>query len=189
MVTHLKNAIRKKIIAKRNLLSKDDLANFSAAIAKRLFKHPEFRKATVVAFYMTKGSEVVTQKMIENAIAEGKEVVIPVTNHKITFYKFKSFDDLVKGKFSVLEPKSREKPSKEPEVIIVPGVTFGLCMHRLGYGKGYYDSYLADSSAYRIGICFDFQVVEKLPVHENDQKMDCIITEKRLISQSKNSQD
>jgi 5-formyltetrahydrofolate cyclo-ligase len=61
-------------------------------------------------------------------------------------------------------------------------VSFGLCMHRLGYGKGYYDRYLAQSPAYRIGICFDFQIVERLPVHDDDERMDEIVTEKRVIS-------
>ena len=55
-------------------------------------------------------------------------------------------------------------------------------MHRLGYGKGYYDDFLSSSHAHRIGICFDFQVVDKLPSHGNDQRMDEIITEKRVIT-------
>lgn len=182
MVTHLKNAIRKEILAKRDALSKEQIAKLSSQIADRLSAHQKFESAKVVAFYLAKGSEVDTKKMIEYAIKEGKEVLVPVTSHKISLYKFKSFNDLVKGKYGIMEPKSRELPSKEhPDVIIIPGTVFGLCMHRLGYGKGYYDSHLADSKAYRIGICFDFQMVEKLPTHENDQQMDCIISEKRSI--------
>lgn len=181
VVTHLKNAIRKPILTKRNALTPNEIQLLSNKIINRLFSHPKIKNARVIAFYLAKDGEVDTRKMIELSITKGKEVLVPVTNHKITFYRFESFDDLVKGNFGVLEPKSRLKPSKKPDVIVVPGVAFGLCMHRLGYGKGYYDSYLADSSAYRIGICFDFQLVEKLPTHKNDQKMDCIITEKRVI--------
>ncbi|MFZ5501514.1 MAG: 5-formyltetrahydrofolate cyclo-ligase, partial [Candidatus Micrarchaeota archaeon] len=106
-----------------------------------------------------------------------------------------SFEDLKEGKFGILEPKTRNahaksKPPKpktqntepsEPDIILVPGVAFGLCMHRLGYGKGYYDKHLAKSRAYRIGICFDFQVMESLPKHEDDQRMDEILTDKRAI--------
>ncbi|MEW6722772.1 MAG: 5-formyltetrahydrofolate cyclo-ligase, partial [Candidatus Micrarchaeota archaeon] len=62
------------------------------------------------------------------------------------------------------------------------GVAFGLCMHRLGYGKGYYDRFLSRSFAYRIGVCFDFQVEERLPRHDDDERMDEIITEKRIIT-------
>ncbi len=100
----------------------------------------------------------------------------------MTFHTFESMDGLVKGKFGIHEPKARSPEPAVPDLIIVPGVAFGLCMHRLGYGKGYYDGYLAHSFAYRIGVCFDFQIVEKLPRHENDQRMDEIITEKRVIT-------
>lgn len=187
VVTHLKNAIRKQILAKRDVLTKRQIIKLSDAVSKRLFGNPKFKNAKVVAFYLTKGSEVSTKKMILQAIKQGKEILVPVTRQTIKFYKFKSFSDLANGKFSIPEPESREKPSREPDVIIVPGVAFGFCMHRLGYGKGYYDSYLASSSAYRIGICFDFQLVEKLPTHKNDQKMDRIITEKRTIICTKKS--
>ena len=181
MVKQLKNAIRKQILATRDALSKEEIVQLSNQIAERLFSQPEFQKAKVVALYLTKGSEVDTTEMIEQAIKEGKEVLVPIVNHELSFFKFLSFADLVKGKFSIMEPKSRTEPSKEPDLVIVPGIGFGLCMHRLGYGKGYYDSFLATSSAYRIGIAFDFQVVEKLPTHNSDQKMNCIITDKRTI--------
>ncbi|VVC03888.1 5-formyltetrahydrofolate cyclo-ligase family protein [Candidatus Bilamarchaeum dharawalense] len=182
MVTHLKNEIRKQILAKRNALSKDEIEKLSDKILERLLSHPKFPEAKIVAFYMTKGSEVDTKKMIERAIKEGKQVLVPVTGQKIAFYKFQSFDDLVQGKFGIMEPKSKDTPFEQcPDIIIVPGVTFGLCMHRLGYGKGYYDRYLSDCKAFRIGICFDFQIIDKLPVHENDQRMNCIITDKRTI--------
>ena len=96
-----------------------------------------------------------------------------------------SFDSLKSGKYGILEPADRIPPSKEPDVIVVPGVSFGLCMHRLGYGKGYYDRFLSGSPAYRIGVCFDFQVVEKLPSHEDDERMDERIERLALESQFK----
>ena len=186
MVTHLKNAIRKPILEKRDKLTTAEISELSSQIVGRLFEQPEFRKAKVVAFYLAKGSEVNTTKAIERAIREGKEVLVPVTNHKIEFYKFESFESLAKGKFGIMEPKNKTKSICVPNVVVVPGVAFGLCMHRLGYGKGYYDSYIASFGLgshrpFAIGICYDFQLVDSLPKHENDQKMDCIVTEKRTI--------
>jgi len=181
MVQHLKAALRSQMLAKRDALSRGEVETLSGAIAERLFASQRFKEAKIVAFYLPKGNEVDTAKMIEQTIALGKEVLVPVTDHQITFFRFSSFQDLVPGKFNILEPKARNTPSKEADVVVIPGVSFGLCMHRLGYGKGYYDRYLANSPAYRIGICYDFQVVEKLPTHENDERMDEIITEKRII--------
>lgn len=182
MVSRAKAALRKKTLEMRDSLTEEEHAAKSRAIMKTLFSRPRFREAKVVAFYVPKGSEVDARIMIEGALKKGKEVVVPVTDHRITFYKFHSFDDLKKGKYGILEPKTLENPSNPPELVVIPGACFGLCMHRVGYGKGYYDDYLGKSFSYRIGLCFDFQVVEKLPTHENDQRMDEIITEKRIIT-------
>ncbi len=182
MVQHLKAALRKDMLGKRDALSPAELSSFSSMIEESLFSRPRFAEAGTVAFYIPKGNEVDTRGMIRRALAGGKEVLVPVTDHHITLFRFQSFDSLVAGKYGILEPRGRIMPSKEPDVIVVPGVSFGLCMHRLGYGKGYYDRFLSGSPAYRIGLCFDFQVIEKLPSHEDDERMDEILTEKRIIT-------
>jgi 5-formyltetrahydrofolate cyclo-ligase len=182
MVQHLKEALRKKMLSKRDAMPKGSVESMSAAIMERLFIRPRFAEAKTVAFYIPKGNEADTRRMIKHALAAGKEVLVPVTDHDISFCRFTSFEELEPDRFGVPVPRIRSQASREPDVVVVPGVSFGLCMHRLGYGKGYYDRYLAGSPAYRIGICFDFQVVEKLPVHENDERMDEIVTEKRVIS-------
>ncbi|HSB46741.1 MAG TPA: 5-formyltetrahydrofolate cyclo-ligase [Candidatus Bilamarchaeum sp.] len=181
MVRHLKDALRKEMLSRRDLLPAGEVAGKSAAIAKSLFSRPRFLEAKTIGLYLPKGNEVDTRDMISMALRKGKEVVVPVTNEKIEFFHFSSFGDLVPGKYGILEPQRRIKPCNEPDLVVAPGVSFGLCMHRLGYGKGYYDEYLSKSFAYRIGICYDFQVVEKLPSHVNDERMDEIITEKRVI--------
>jgi 5-formyltetrahydrofolate cyclo-ligase len=181
MVKHLKDALRKEMLKKRDSLSQAEMLPANSQIAKKLFSRPRFIEAKTIGFYIPKGNEADTRRMIEMALRSGKEVTIPVTNTKIEFFNFSSFEDLVPGKYGIPEPKERISPHNPPDLVIVPGVSFGLCMHRLGYGKGYYDEYLSRSFAYRIGICFDFQVVEKLPSHENDERMDEIITEKRII--------
>jgi 5-formyltetrahydrofolate cyclo-ligase len=182
MVQHLKEALRKKLLSERDALPKPSVESMSAAIMERLFVRPRFAEARTVAFYVPKGNEVDTTRMIKHALAAGKEVLVPRTLQEIRFCRFTSFEELEPDRFGIPAPKICNESLREPDVVIVPGVSFGLCMHRLGYGKGYYDRYLAGSPAYRIGICFDFQVVEKLPVHEDDERMDEIITEKRLIS-------
>ena len=184
MVKHLKDALRKEMLAKRNLLSQEDVKRMSDAIMVELFSRSSFKEARTIGLYLPKGNEVDTTNMIIKALQIGKEVVVPVTDHKISFYHFSSFDDLKKGKYGIPEPKTKIKPCNEPDLIVVPGIAFGLCMHRLGYGKGYYDRYLLTSTACRIGICYDFQIVEKLPNHSDDQRMDEIVTEKRVIDRA-----
>ncbi len=181
MVAHMKNALRKEMLAQRDSLTNHNVLSLSKLIMDKLFSSPNFQKAKTVAFYLAKGSEVSTSNMIESALLFGKHVVVPVTKDKIEFVHFTSFEDLRRGRFGVPEPSTLKPHSEEPDFIIVPGIAFDLHLHRLGYGKGYYDHYLATSNAYKIGVCYDFQIVPALPKHEADIPMDEVITEKRII--------
>ena len=185
MVAEAKKVLRQNILKIRDSLSPEDALSRSRKIEERLFEDIHFMDAETVAFYLPKGNEVQTKGMIERALNDGKEVLVPVTNHEVRMCRFTSFNDLIPGKFGVPEPKERVPKDHAAEVVLVPGIVFGLCMHRIGYGKGYYDKYFKNSKAYRIGICYDFQVAEKLPRHEHDIPMNLIITDKRLIKPSK----
>ena len=181
MVQQMKKALRGRLIKKRDALTAEQVREMSSAICGRLLVHERFKESRIIGVYLQKGNEADTWPVIEAAIKLGKTVCAPVTDHKITFYPLRPSDELKKGRFGIPEPETRNREPLEPDLILVPGVAFGLCMHRLGYGKGYYDRYLAKSFAYRIGICYDFQVAERLPAHEDDQRMDGIVTEKRTI--------
>jgi 5-formyltetrahydrofolate cyclo-ligase len=183
MVQEKKARIRAHMLNLRDRMSDEERAQKNTSIMKKLLAEEHFQKARTVALYMSKGSEVETREIILKAQEMKKEICLPVVadNNHLELYCFDSFDELKPGKFGILEPVKRKPPSEEPEVVIIPGVSFGLCMHRLGYGKGYYDRLLARLPSYRIGICFDFQLVDNLPKHEDDQRMHKIITEKREI--------
>lgn len=165
------------MLEKRNKLSKEESLSHSRKIMQNLFSTEKFKQAQVVGFYLSKGSEVPTLEMIHEAIKLGKKVAVPVTNENIEFCEFS--DDLIEGKYGIPEP--REKVPLEPGLVIVPGIAFGRCMHRVGYGKGYYDKYLKKTKVYRIGICYEFQIFNQLPTHEDDVPMNEIITEQRII--------
>ncbi|MBD3210075.1 5-formyltetrahydrofolate cyclo-ligase [Candidatus Micrarchaeota archaeon] len=181
MVSQAKAELRRRVLSERESLTTEQRQRLSREIWKRLSSRPRFKEAKIVAFYLHKGSEADTDKMIEETLKLGKEVLVPATNQRIEFFKFTSFHDLEKGKYGIPEPSKKIPPPGPPRVVIIPGIAFGLCMHRIGYGKGYYDDYLSTSSAYRIGICYDFQLVEKLPTHKKDQRMDEIVTDQRII--------
>ena len=177
-----KSSLRSQILSKRNSLSLEDIAHHSEKISKRILKHPKFLDSKSIFLYFSIGSEVSTTFIIEESLKLGKNVFLPVLDNSenLSFHKFESFSKMKKGKFGILEPTSKVS-LVDPDLVVVPGLAFDLHLHRLGYGKGYYDRFLKSTSSYKIGICFDFQIVEKIPNESHDQKMDEVISEKRIL--------
>ena len=96
--------------------------------------------------------------------------------------KLENFDDLEMGFYDILSlPESKLKivNPEELDLIVVPGLVFGKNLYRIGYGGGYYDKYLSNPNltAIKIGICYEFQVVEKVDFDIYDMPVDKIITE------------
>lgn len=86
---------------------------------------------------------------------------------------------IFKTKKLFVAPKSI--PQANPTVLLVPGLAFSLKGERLGRGKGFYDRYLESFSGVTVGVCFDFQIKEFIPLESHDKKVDFVITPKREI--------
>ena len=100
------------------------------------------------------------------------------------FYKWKNYDVLQINKFGMLEPALLQN-SKTPDVMLVPLLAYDNQKNRLGYGKGYYDRFLNkylrnNKKILTIGIAFSFQKYHKIPVSDNDVKLNYILTEKGI---------
>ncbi|MFH1221597.1 MAG: 5-formyltetrahydrofolate cyclo-ligase [Candidatus Micrarchaeota archaeon] len=175
----MKHAIRAEMLAKRDSLPEDERKRLSEVISSNIVQRPAFMQANTIAVYLAKGSEVSMRRTIELAMAAGKTVLVPVTNQHLEMFQFTGFGNLHVGKFGILEPKDKIQ-GPAPEVVLVPGIAFGKCMHRIGYGKGFYDKYFKTVKTHRIGVCYDFQLLEKLPSHSQDEPMDEIITDRRI---------
>jgi 5-formyltetrahydrofolate cyclo-ligase len=94
------------------------------------------------------------------------------------FYEISSLNELQPGRFGLLEPLASDR-SIVPNLLIVPGLAFTKTGHRLGRGGGHYDRFLAtlDRSITRIGVCFDFQIVDDLPIESHDMQVDTLVTD------------
>ncbi len=179
--------MREGIKKKRDLMSLQEVEGKSSAIAKKLMATEEYQKATAVLFYAAKGNEARTEMLIRKALGEGKLVLLPITNtaaKELEISEIKDYDsDLKKGAFGIMEPKGKtDADEKLIDAVIVPGVAFDREGHRLGHGHGYYDKLLHKmTKAAKIGLAYDFQVIEKLPRESHDHPMDVIVTESRVI--------
>ena len=184
----MKDEIRKRLKELRVQLSKQDVLNKSKKIVKRLSELEEFKNSNTVLFYVSYNNEVFTHDLIEESLKIGKNVIVPKSdkeNRNLILSKLESWDDLEKGAYDILEPKEdkiSEISKNEIDMIIVPGVGFDEHGCRIGHGLGYYDELLRDSTnAIHIGLAFEIQIVDVIPIEEHDMPVDMIITEERLI--------
>lgn len=186
-----KDSLRREIKRKRDNLTPDEVNEKSKLVKEKLLSLPEFKSARIVAFYASfkKSNEVETEEMIKEAMTMGKTVLVPVTDtveDKIVFSEIKSLDDMAPGTFDILEPVPEMRkifPNEAIRLIVVPGIVFDLEGYRIGYGLGYYDKFLSGLAKYvtKVGLAYDFQVVEKIPVEGHDVRLNKIITDERII--------
>lgn len=171
-----KKEIRQEMIGKRNALKLQEYQNRSQQVCEKIIKNRLYQEAEVVYAYMDIKQEVSLKKLISDAVNNQKIIGLPrVEGKEIVFYQVTSLSDLEEGSFHVLEPKTTCIPAPEPNLILVPGVAFTIEGKRLGYGGGFYDRFLSKHSCATIGVGYEFQVLEELPVEEHDMKLDEII--------------
>lgn len=191
-----KRELRKQYLVLRKKLSKDAARVKSSLICAKLVKLKQLEEAQSVGAYLPVKGEVDTKEIIEFLKSYRKKVFLPkFANDNWGFAQFSYWDKLEKGPFGILQPTELvDTPdvSKNAalhtsgvkldlDVAIFPGVAFDQKGVRLGYGKGVFDKLLAKSKAFKIGLAYDFQIVDKLPKEEHDLAMDLVITEKRVI--------
>ena len=180
----MKNQIKESILEKRNLLTNEEISEKSRRIEDNLFNLSQFKKSKIVMFFASFSAEVNTHGMIKKSLKEKIVAVPKVVQHEIEPSLIIDFDSLVKsGKFGILEPIEVMKIAyKNIDLVLVPGAAFDKKGHRIGYGFGYYDKFLKKvPKAVKIGLCYDFQVVDKIPKEEHDVPVDYIVTEERII--------
>ena len=185
----MKNQLKQSILEKRDSLPKEEIIEKSIQIQNNLFNLEQYKQSKTVMFFVSFNSEVNTHNMIKEAL-KNKTVVIPkVESHEIEPSVIIDFDNLVtSGRFGILEPIEAMKIAyKNIDFVLVPGIVFDKEGHRIGYGFGYYDKFLKKvPKSVKIGLAFDFQVVDKIPSKMHDVPVDLIVTEKSVIECRKN---
>ena len=173
----MKREIRKKYIdVRKQIINKEEK---SKVIVNQIMNHPKYIDANVIACYCSLKDEVCLDELITDAWKNKKIVVVPKVNgNEMEFYEIKNMDDLKIQSFGIREPKHDFIFDKHKiDLFFVPGVAFDIYGNRMGFGKGYYDRYLVDLDAYKIGICFREQLDDHIPTDEFDIKMNEIIVD------------
>lgn len=165
------------MLERRNALAAGEVTRRSKRVQEFLLNSKEFKSAKTIGAYYAFGSEVKTDLIIEQARSLGKKIALPsVEGDGLTFYELSSGKYLVKGRFGIMEPLPYGHVEKI-DLLMVPGIAFDKKGYRLGYGKGYYDKFLAKKKMASIGLAYSFQLLESLPVDRHDEKLDAVATE------------
>lgn len=186
-----KQSIRNRYLSMRNSLSYGERLTKSRKIWERLKQEPVYQSADAVLVYMDYRSEVITTGLVEELLADpAKRVFAPrVLGMNIRFYEIQALEELEPGYQGIREPVQNEERlfshefAKElKSLILIPGAVFDRQRGRMGYGKGFYDRFLADyielSGA---ALAFECQIAKNLPMEEHDIRPGIIVTESGVI--------
>jgi 5-formyltetrahydrofolate cyclo-ligase len=187
-----KAAIREQ--ARKNRVAQKNKDEVSRVICQKFMALPAYVAAKTVMWYVDAGSEVRTRNTLPEALGHGKRVVVPwcvVEANTLELFLLSHMTELVEGAYKILEPRpelrllpDRVVRPEELDLVMVPGTAFDLRGGRMGQGKGYYDRLL--STARResplVGLAFDCQIFDEIPVAGHDVFMDSVLTETREIT-------
>ncbi len=179
----MKASIRKINIIKRNDLSPEFIKEAGEGILNAFLNSGLQKKKSFMAYYPI-NNEAPIIPLLKRLLTDGKELSLPSVNKndKIDPICFSDFINVTLGKYNIPEPSEGKNVNPDDiEVVLVPGVAFDNLGVRMGYGKGYYDRFLAESDFIKIGACYEFQISDiPLPTESHDIKMDYLLTEKKL---------
>ena len=181
-----KDKIRKEILAKRNILSDKDINKKSDLIIKNLTSYIE--NVQNIMIFMDMKTEVKITKLLE--LHPKKNFFISkITNSKNREMKINKYNknELILHKFGYYESSSNDFYDEEIlDVVIVPALAFDSKKNRIGFGGGYYDTFLEkvrqkNNKALFIGVCYDFQIIDSVPTEKHDITLDFVVSESKII--------
>ena len=179
--------IQRKISIKKRAILKDNNSNAFKTLQDHLKDLINFKNYKIIASFISFKSEISTQFLNEFLLNNGKILCLPIIKNNsetLNFIEYNLKTKLVSGKFGIMQPSDLSKEFL-PEIILTPCLAFDENGFRLGYGGGYYDktfSYLKKikHKFISIAVAFDDQKIDELVHDKYDQKIDYILTEKKL---------
>ncbi|EKQ52250.1 MULTISPECIES: 5-formyltetrahydrofolate cyclo-ligase [unclassified Clostridium] len=187
-----KKALRKEILIKRKNMNTTEKEKMDKMISDQLYESRYYKEATNIFIYISYDSEIDTKSIICKALKDNKRIYIPRTEFETRIMdavEIKSFDNLIETNYGLLEP-SKKDPHINPnelDLIVVPGVAFDRNGGRMGYGAGFYDRFFKKINGdnikkiTKLALAYSLQVLDKVPMSEQDVPVDFIITEKEFI--------
>ncbi|EID29159.1 5-formyltetrahydrofolate cyclo-ligase [Streptococcus mitis SK575] len=179
----MKSELRKQVLQEMKALPREQKQAMDQALTELLLQHPFYKEAKVIATYLSFPHEFQTQELIEQALKDGKNVLIPKTYPKGRM-DFVVYDpqQLVKTSFGLLEPQGDLEvvDASQIDLIHVPGLAFTTEGYRIGYGGGYYDRYLEYFSGHTLSTIYPCQIQDFIPENHDIPVQEVLIDEGNL---------
>lgn len=180
--------LRTDVLSLRNQFSKDFVNASSRCICNKLLERFDFSNQDAILGYYPLGNEVDLTSMYQELLQQQVSIYFPKTNQtNMQFYQVKSLGELEKGNFNVYEPTNCQEnrrfniTKKQSVIALIPGVVFDKTGNRIGFGKGYYDKFLAENpEVMKIGICYQEQLQPSWKPNQWDVSMDYIFTQDKM---------
>ena len=176
--------LRRKYKKIRQNMPLDKKQQLDKSLFENFVNNIEYKQAKTILAFVSKDIEVDTTEIINKAFSDNKTVAVPLCNTEeklMDYYIIKSFDDLEKGAYGLLEPitdRCEKVTDFTSSICMVPGLVYDQSGYRLGFGKGYYDRFLIDYSGVTVGVCYSRCIEQELPRGFYDKPINLVITDK-----------
>ncbi|MBO7214928.1 MAG: 5-formyltetrahydrofolate cyclo-ligase [Clostridia bacterium] len=173
------NELRSEMKAKRSALSTDEVTALSTLITNRVLTL-DLKDYNSVFIYRSFKNEVDTNRLIAYFLSQNKKLAYPVIKGDIMVAGAPKTSGENHSKFGTVEPTLYQELN-DIDICFVPLIATDKNKNRIGFGKGYYDKFLKTHPCLKIGLCYDFQVVENITPNPWDIPLDIIVTESKII--------
>lgn len=176
-----KEEVRRRVGAQKSILSEAERADAADAVFRMLEKTAAFLMAENVLMYHSLPDELSTRRFIDRW-SDRKHFFLPRVNGVDLDILPYDKTRLRLGAFHIEEPDGDDvRPVSTIDLVVVPGVGYDPQGNRVGRGKGYYDRLLSQTRATKIGVGYDFQMVDAIEAEEHDVKVDIVITDRHYV--------
>ena len=173
-----KQALRKQIREQKRALTPEEIDAASSRLGALFAASQLYQQAKTIYGYLPYNQEVRTVPMLQRALREGKRIAVPkVYGEEMRFIYLEDFSRVAPGYAGIPEPMD-DGPVAEDKtaLVLMPGLAFDKEGHRIGYGGGFYDKFLAAEPEHpTLALCYEFQMRPQLPTEEFDIPVDCVL--------------
>lgn len=173
-----KKALRKQISALKKAMTAEEIERCSGELTEKFLRLPVYRQARSVYGYLPYNQEVRTVPLLRQAQADGKRVAVPkVFGETMRFIWLDDLDAVAEGYCHIPEPVADGPEADDPEaLVLMPGLAFDPEGHRMGYGGGFYDRFLAAEPNHpTVALCYGFQMLPFLDTEDHDVPVDVVL--------------